>query len=215
MTAYCRAFRRPALIIAGVYGLTALFFLLSSENLSGYQLLAVYDKIMIYLLTPLLLLLSCRVETVMGPTLAVRLGSRRRALAVCLALHGVCAVFCALLWLAITNVCAILRYRMPLLLLEDTKVLVVLRYIPLWMLLAEITILLGRFLPHKSSALSCAAGYLIFAVELLSVSSLLPPQLGFLFSWVYRTAGWLVLCLWCAVLTAVLVRICDREDIVT
>lgn len=215
MTAYYRAFRRSALMIAIAYGLIALFFLLFSEDLSNYQFLAAYDKIMIYLLTPLLLLLFCRVETVIGPTLTIHLGSRRRALAVCLVLHGVCAVFCSVLWLAMTNVCAILRYRTPLLCLEGTEVLVILRYIPLWLLLAEMSILIGKFLPHKTSALSCAAGYLIFAVELLSVSILLPPQLGLLFSWFYRTMGSLALYLWCAVLTAILVCICDREDIVT
>lgn len=215
MTAYYRAFQRLALIVASAYGLMALFFLLTSENLSNYQLLAVYDKIMIYLLTPLLLLLSCRVESVMGPTLAIRLGSRRRVLAACLALHGVCAVFCSLLWLTMTNVCAILRYRAPLLCLENTEALVILRYIPLWLLLVEMSILIGKLLPHKTAALSYAAGYLIFTVELLSVSILLPPQLGLLFSWIYRKAGTSVLWLWCTVLTAVLVHICDKEDMVT
>ena len=215
MTACFRAFRRSALLAAAAYGGIALFFLLTGEDLSGCRFLAVYDKIMIYLLTPLLLLLTCRAEAVMLPARMIRLGSRRRALAVRLALHGLCAAFCALLWLVLTNICAILRYQTPLLCCGDTEVLVILRYAPLWLLLAEVSVLIGKLMPHKTSALSCAAGYFVFAVELLAVSRLLPPRLGLLFSWFYREWGGLALCLWCALLAAVLVRVCDREDVVT
>ena len=184
-----------------------------SEDLPGYQLLAVYDKVMIYLLTPLFLLLSCRVEAVIGPILTIRLGNRRRALAARLVLHGMCAVFCSVLWLVITNLCAVLRYQMPLLCPGDFGTLVILRYIPLWLLLVEMSMLIGKLLPPKVAVLSYAAGYLIFTVELLSLSVLLPPQFGLLFSWFYRNIGGFALCLWCIILTAVLGRVCGREDI--
>ncbi|MCM1024863.1 MAG: hypothetical protein NC432_00365 [Roseburia sp.] len=213
MSAFYRTLRRPAQIVSGAYGLTALFFLSVSGDFADYRLLAVYDKIMIYLLTPLTLLLFCRVETVMRPTLTIRLGSRRRALAVCLALQGACAAFCSLLWLAMTDLCAFLRYQTPLFCPGDAGSQVILRYILLWLLLAEISLLIGKLLPRQTAALSCAAGYLLFAAELLSLSTLLPPHIGLLFSWFYRKAGGAVLCFWCAVLAAVLVCICDREDI--
>lgn len=215
MTAYHRAFRRLALIVAGIYGLTALFFLTVSENLPNYQLMSVYSKVMIYLLTPLYLLLSCRVEAVMGTTLAVRLRSRWRTMAVRLTLHGVCAVFCSVVWLAVTNLCAVLRYQTPLLCPGDTGALVILHYIPLWLFLAELSILIGKLLPLKTIAFSYAAGYLVFAVELLAVSVLLPPQIGLMFSWLYRNSGDFALWLWCAALAAVLTRICGREDLLT
>ena len=215
MKVYCAAFRRLAFIIAVIYGVIALFLLIVSEDQREYQLLTVYDKGLVYLLTPLFLLLSCRVEAVMGATLVVRLGSRRRVLAVRLALHGMCAVFCAVLWLAMMNLCAVLRYQALLLRFGDTGALTVLCYIPLWLLLAEVSVLIGKLMPPKTAALSYAAGYLIFTVELMSLTRVLPRIIGLLFTWFYRGyTGAAALCIWCIILAAVLVRVCEREDMV-
>lgn len=226
MKVYYGALRRLTFIIAVAYGLIALFFLIISEDQREYQLLAVYDKALVYLLTPLFLLLSCRVEAVMGSTMAIRLGSRRRVLAVRLALHGMCAVFCSILWLAVTNLCAGLYYLavtnlcavrryLPLLLRSgNISALTILCYIPLWLLLAEVSVLIGKLMPPKTAALSYAAGYLIFMVELMSLTRVLPRMIGLLFTWFYRGyIGAAALCVWCVILAAVLVRVCEREDI--
>lgn len=213
MNVFYGVFRRLALIIAGAYGLVALFFLIVSEDLPDYQLFTVYDKAMIHLLTPLFLLFSCRVEAVMSSTMTIRLGSRRRTLAVRLALHTACAVFCSILWLAMTNLCAILRYQTPLVRPGNIRVLIILCYIPLWLLLAEVSVLIGKFLPPKVAVLSYAAGYLIFTVELLSLTRLLPGKIGLIFTWFYHGyIGVAVLCLWCVILARVLAGICRRED---
>ena len=227
MKVYCGAIRRLTFIIAITYGLIAMFFVIVSEDQREYQLLAVYDKVLVYLLTPLFLLLSCRVEAVMGANMSIRLGSRRRVLAIRLALHGMCAVFCSILWLTVTNLCAAPYYLaltnlsavlrcLPLLLrFGNNGALTTLCYIPLWLLLAEVSLLIEKLMPPKTAALSYAAGYLIFMVELMSLTRVLPRMIGLLFTWFYRGyIGEVALCVWCVILAAVLVRVSEREDIV-
>lgn len=209
MTAYAGAFQRLALTVAGAYGTISFLFLAISKDVSAYQLLAIYDKVLVYLLTPLFLLLSCRGEAVMKPLLVIRQGSRRRALAARLFLHVMCAVFCTLLWLVFTNLWAVLRYRTVL---DSSSIL---RYAPLWLLLVELAVLMGRFFPPKAAILSHGVAYLFFTVELLSLSRLLPGKIGLLFSWFYQGqgVGIAALCVWCIILAVILARLYNREDI--